>query len=227
MMCGRFTITIDLEDLREYLVEHYDITELKSEFQLPRYNIAPTQDVITIINDGSKNRVGLLKWGLIPSFAKDQKIGISMINAKSETLMEKPSFKSSFQTKRCVILADSFYEWKKEDNKKIPMRIGLNNHQIFPMAGLWSTFIKPDGSKIHSTTIITTKANALMSEIHDRMPVILNDESVKTWLNPRNHDLNMLSKVLQPYDSKAMYSYPVSSVVNNARNEMKECILKV
>jgi len=226
-MCGRFTITIDLEDLREYLVDHYDITELKSEFELPRYNIAPTQDVITIINDGSKNRVGLLKWGLIPPFAKDEKIGASMINAKSETLMEKPSFRSSFQTKRCVILADSFYEWKREENKKTPMRIGLNNNQIFPMAGLWSTFTRPDGTKIHSTTIITTHANELMSEIHDRMPVILDDQAVATWLNPRIQDLNMLSKMLKPYDSKAMYSYKVSPIVNNARNEVKECILKI
>ena len=226
-MCGRFTITIDLEDLREYLVDHYDITELKSEFELPRYNIAPTQDVITIINDGSKNRVGLLKWGLIPPFAKDEKIGASMINAKSETLMEKPSFRSSFQTKRCVILADSFYEWKREENKKTPMRIGLNNNQIFPMAGLWSTFTRPDGTKIHSTTIITTHANELMSEIHDRMPVILDDQEVATWLNPRIQDLNMLSKMLKPYESKAMYSYKVSPIVNNARNEVKECILKI
>lgn len=226
-MCGRFTITIDLEDLREYLVDHYDITELKSEFELPRYNIAPTQDVITIINDGSKNRVGLLKWGLIPPFAKDEKIGASMINAKSETLMEKPSFRSSFQTKRCVILADSFYEWKREENKKTPMRIGLNNNQIFPMAGLWSTFTRPDGTKIHSTTIITTHANELMSEIHDRMPVILDDQAVATWLNPRIQDLNMLSKMLKPYESKAMYSYKVSPIVNNARNEVKECILKI
>ncbi|PKK99666.1 MAG: hypothetical protein CVV57_01025 [Tenericutes bacterium HGW-Tenericutes-2] len=226
-MCGRFTITIDLEDLREYLVDHFDITELKSEFELPRYNIAPTQDVITIINDGSKNRVGLLKWGLIPPFAKDEKIGASMINAKSETLMEKPSFRSSFQTKRCVILADSFYEWKREENKKTPMRIGLNNNQIFPMAGLWSTFTRPDGTKIHSTTIITTHANELMSEIHDRMPVILDDQEVATWLNPRIQDLNMLSKMLKPYESKAMYSYKVSPIVNNARNEVKECILKI
>ena len=226
-MCGRFTITVDLEDLREYLVDHYDITELKSEFELPRYNIAPTQDVITIINDGSKNRVGLLKWGLIPPFAKDEKIGASMINAKSETLMERPSFRSSFQTKRCVILADSFYEWKREENKKTPMRIGLNNNQIFPMAGLWSTFTRSDGSKIHSTTIITTNANELMSEIHHRMPVILDDESVATWLNPRIQDLNMLSKMLKPYESKDMYSYKVSPIVNNARNDLKECILKI
>ena len=226
-MCGRFTITVDLEDLREYLVDHYDITELKSEFQLPRYNIAPTQDVITILNDGSKNRVGLLKWGLVPHFAKDEKIGASMINAKSETLIEKPSFKSSFQMKRCVILADSFYEWKREEHKKTPMRIGVTDQKIFPMAGLWSTFTRPDGTKLHTTTIITTYANELMSKIHDRMPVILNDDSIKEWLNPRNQDLNQLSKLLKPYQSSQMYSYEVSSLVNNARNDLKECILKV
>ena len=226
-MCGRFTITIDLEDLREYLVDHYDITELKTEFQLPRYNIAPTQDVITIINDGNKNRVGLLKWGLVPHFAKDEKIGASMINAKSETLMEKPSFKNSFQLKRCVILADSFYEWKRKENKKTPMRIGVTDQKVFPMAGLWSTFTRPDGSKLHTTTIITTHANELMSDIHDRMPVILDDKSVQDWLNPRNQDLNQLSNLLKPYPSNHMYLYEVSPMVNNARNELKECIIKV
>ncbi|MDO9628696.1 MAG: SOS response-associated peptidase [Acholeplasmataceae bacterium] len=226
-MCGRFTITVDLEDLREYLVEHFDISEMKSEFQLPRYNVAPSQDVITIINDGNKNRVGLLKWGFVPYFAKDEKIGNSMINAKSETLIDKPSFKSSFQLKRCVILADSFYEWKREENSKTPMRIGLSDEKLFPMAGLWSTFVKPDGTKLHTTTIITTKANELMSEIHDRMPVILDDVAVKEWLNPRNQDLLNLSNLLQPFPSEKMYAYPVNSVVNNAKNDSKECILKV
>src|SRR5690606_443992 len=126
---------------------------------------------------------------------------------------------SSFQTKRCIILADSFYEWKREESKKTPMRIGVNDQKVFPMAGLWSTFTRPDGTKLHTTTIITTEANELMQEIHDRMPVILDDDSVHDWLNPRNQDLNQLSKLFKPYPSKDMYSYEVSSIVNNARND--------
>lgn len=113
-MCGRFTITVTMDELKEYLSEYYEIDEMKSEIVVPRYNVAPGQDIISIINDGNKNRVGLLKWGLVPPFAKDEKIGNSMINAKSETLHEKPSYKPSFEHKRCVILANGFYEWKKK-----------------------------------------------------------------------------------------------------------------
>jgi putative SOS response-associated peptidase YedK len=226
-MCGRFTITVDLEVLRKYLIDEFDIKDIKSDFNLPRYNIAPGQDIITIINDGEKNRVGLLKWGFVPNFAKDEKIGNKMINAKSETLQEKPSFRSSFQTKRCVILADSFYEWKTDENKKTPMRIGIANKNLFLMAGLWSTFIKEDGSKLHTATIITTKANELMSKIHERMPVILDEDSVFNWLNPRNNDLEKLSTLLKPYPSKFMYSYEVSSLVNNYKNNGIDCILEV
>ena len=223
-MCGRFTITVDLEDLRVYLEDHYDIHELKEAFKLPRFNVAPGQDVITIINDGAKNRVGTLKWGLVPSFAKDEKIGNQMINAKAETLHEKPSFLPSFTHKRCVILADSFYEWKRDEHAKTPMRIQLSDEKIFPMAGLWSTFVKPDGTKLHTCTIITTEANELMKEIHHRMPVILDEKSEKEWLNPRNTNLYTLAQFLKPYDATKMKSYKVSSIVNASTNETPECI---
>ncbi|MBE0701161.1 MAG: SOS response-associated peptidase, partial [Acholeplasmataceae bacterium] len=156
--------------------------------------------------------------------AKDEKIGFSMINAKSETLGEKPSFYPSFKTKRCVILADGFYEWKKEQKQKTPMRIVLKDQKIFPMAGLWSTYQRSDGSKFFTCTIITTSANDLMASIHDRMPVILTEENQKAWLNPRNTDLDMLSKVLVPYDSTKMHAYLVSNLVNKASNDLYECI---
>ena len=223
-MCGRFTITVSLDELKEYLHDYYEIDEMKSEIVVPRYNVSPGQEIISIINDGSKNRVGLLKWGFVPSFAKDEKIGYSMINAKSETLEQKVSYKQSFETKRCVILADGFYEWKKDNNHKQPMRILMKDQSIFPIAGLWTTYVKPDGSKLHSTTIITTQANDLVSSIHDRMPVILTDETRKTWLNPRIHDLRLLSSILKPYEPDKMTAYPVSSLVNSSINELKECI---
>jgi putative SOS response-associated peptidase YedK len=223
-MCGRFTITVDLEDLRVYLEEHYQIQDLKQSFDLPRFNVSPGQDVITIINDGAKNRVGTLRWGLVPSFAKDEKIGYQMINAKAETLHSKPSFLPSFTSKRCVILADSFYEWKRMDGEKQPMRIQKKDEKIFPMAGLWSTFVKPDGSKLHTCTIITTEGNALMKDIHDRMPVILDDDAMKTWLNPRITNLYELSQLLKPYDSNRMKAYAVSTFVNASKNESPDCI---
>lgn len=226
-MCGRFTITVDLEDLRVYLEENYDIHDLKTEFKLPRFNVSPGQDVITIINDGTKNRVGTLKWGFVPPFAKDEKIGYQMINAKAETLHEKPSFLPSFKSKRCVILADSFYEWKKEGSAKTPMRILSKDEKIFPMAGLWTTFTKEDGTKLHTCTIITTEANDVMKDIHERMPVILDEKSLITWLNPKENNIYSLSQLLKPYASHKMKSYQVSTFVNHASNDSKECIKPV
>jgi putative SOS response-associated peptidase YedK len=226
-MCGRFTISISADELKEYLKESYEIEEVNAEFDLPRYNVAPGQPIISIINDGKKNRVGLFKWGLVPSFSKDEKIGNSLINAKSETLIEKPSFKSSYESKRCVIIANGFYEWKKEEKQKTPMHIKMIDSSIFPIAGLWSTYTKTDGSKLHTATIITTEANTLVSTIHDRMPVILTEENKKIWLNPQIKDTSILQKLLKPYDASLMQSYPVSSLVNSATNDTPECIVSV
>lgn len=223
-MCGRFTITVTMDELKDYLSEYYDIDEMKSDFVLPRYNVAPGQDVISIINDGAKNRVGLFKWGFVPSFAKDEKIGYNMINAKSETLSEKPSYRPSLEHKRCVILADGFYEWKKEDKNKIPMRILMKDKSIFPIAGLWSTFIRPDGTKLHSCTIITTQANEIMKDIHDRMPVILTEEDRKIWLNPRISDYRSITPLLKPFEPEFMYTYSVSSKVNTSTYDEPDCI---
>ena len=223
-MCGRFTITVTMDELKDYLSEYYEIDEMKSKIVVPRYNVAPGQEIITIINDGNKNRVGLLKWGLVPPFAQDEKIGNSMINAKSETLHEKPSYKSSFEHKRCVILANGFYEWKRNDKIKTPMRILMKDQSIFPIAGLWSTYHRPDGTKLHTCTIITTQANEVVSSIHDRMPVILTEENRKAWLNPRITDYQLLSHTLKPFEPSKMYAYQVFSLVNNATNEIPECI---
>ncbi|MCR3906291.1 MAG: SOS response-associated peptidase [Tenericutes bacterium] len=223
-MCGRFTVSVTLDELKQYLYDDYDIEEVNNDFNLPRFNVAPGQSIISIINDRTKNRVGLLKWGFIPSFAKDEKTSLNIINAKAETLHQKPAFITSFQSKRCVIIADGFYEWKKSDDKKTPMHIQLKDKKLFPMAGLWNTFTKDDGTKIHTCAIITTKANDMMSTIHDRMPVILSEDSRKSWLNPDNKDLNELSRLLNPYDSNQMESYQVSNIVNNASNDVPDCI---
>jgi putative SOS response-associated peptidase YedK len=225
-MCGRFTITVSIDELREYLKEDYDIDLDERLFDLPRYNVAPGQDVIAIINDGKKNRVGLLRWGFLPSFAKDEKLAYSMINAKSETLTEKPAYQEAFKSKRCIILADGFYEWKKDKSDKKPLYIHQKDKSLFPMAGLWSTWSKEDGTKVHTCTIVTTEANQLMEPIHDRMPVILEAESKKLWLNPFEKNTNTLSKILKPYDSNLMTYYPVSTLVNAAKNDSKACIIE-
>ncbi|MBN2300045.1 MAG: SOS response-associated peptidase [Acholeplasmataceae bacterium] len=223
-MCGRFTITVTMDELKEYLKAYYDIEEIENEFDIPRYNVSPGQEVITIINDGNKNRIGLLKWGFVPPFAKDEKTSYTMINAKAETLHEKISYKGSFEHKRCVILADGFYEWKKEKDHKQPIRILMKDHKIFPIAGLYATYQRQDGSKLHTCTLITTEANKMMSSIHERMPVILTEEHRKVWLNPHNTDIKQLSLLLTPYESDHMISYKVSNIVNQTKNDLKMCI---
>ncbi len=223
-MCGRFTITVTMDELKEYLSEYYDIDEMKSSIVVPRYNVAPGQEVISIINDGSKNRVGLLKWGFVPSFAKDNKLAHTMINARSEMIHEKKAYRPSLEHKRCVILANGFYEWKNTGEEKIPMRILMKNHSLFPIAGLWSSYVKRDGTKEHTCTIITTQANDIVSQIHNRMPVILNEEDRKTWLNPNIKDYNLVTPLLKPFLPERMYAYQVSTKVNSALNEIPECI---
>jgi len=223
-MCGRFSISVNKEDMAQYLNDEYGIDELKEGIDIPRYNVAPSQDLLTVIHDGQKYRAGLIKWGFVPSFAKSENSNFGMINAKAETLRDKPAFRSSLKTKRCVILADGFYEWQKANQSKQPMRIQVTNQPIFPMAGIWSAFIRPDGSKLFTCAIITCAANELMKNIHDRMPVILNKEAEKIWLNPKVTDPDVLSNLLLPYDTDLMKYYPISSLVNQATNELADII---
>jgi len=225
-MCGRFSLSVEPKEFELYLDDQYGIVGAHHEWVLPRYNIAPGQNVISIIDDGKNNRVGVFKWGLVPPFAPDEKIGYNMINAKAETLTEKPSFKPSLKTKRCIILANGFYEWKREGQKKAPMRFVKNDQSIFPIAGLWSTYIRPDGTKLHTCTLITTQANKVVSQLHDRMPVILTEAAVAVWLNPKITDFDTLIPLLVPYSDALMSSYSVSDLVNNAQNELPECIVK-
>ena len=222
-MCGRFSITINQEELKAHLSTNYNVANFSAVFNLPRFNIAPGQEIIAIINDGKNNRVGHLKWGFIPSFPKDEKIGFSMINAKSETIDEKISYRQSFEKRRCLILADSFYEWKRVGKDKTPMRIKKIDGKIFAMAGIWNTYTRPDGVKVHSCAIITTSANKLVADIHDRMPVILNQVDQKVWLNQAS-DTIALKALLKPYPETEMEAYEVSSIVNNAANDVVECI---
>jgi len=223
-MCGRFSISVTKAELLEYLQSEFEISEIGDDIHLPRFNVAPSQKILSIVNDGKKNRIGLIRWGLVPSFAKDETIGSRIINAKSETVAEKPSFTPSLEHRRCVILADGFYEWDHQGKAKTPMRFVLDGRKLFPMAGLWSAFEKPDGSKLYTCAIITTHANGIVSPYHDRMPVILDGLGQNLWLNPAITDPLILKSVLLPYDESRMRTYEVSRIVNNANTDTIECI---
>lgn len=219
-MCGRFTMAVSEATLRDFLKEQYNILDFKSVMNLPNYNIAPGTNIICIISDGKEYRAGEIEWGFTSSFSPD---GKTFINARSETAMSKPTFKESFYSRRCVIVADGFYEWSKNDNSKEPMRIQLQNKELFGFAGLWTKEVV-DGGTHYSCTILTTSANDLIKEIHHRMPVILNEEDAKLWLDPSVRDRDLLSSVLKKYPSRDMIYYPVSEIVNNPINNNAECI---
>jgi putative SOS response-associated peptidase YedK len=224
-MCGRFTLTASVDQL----IDRFDIEYfLEQEDFQPSYNIAPSQSVVAVINNGRHNKMGYLRWGLIPPWAKDMSIGHKMINARSETLLEKPSFRTAYKKKRCLIIADSFYEWKRLDEKrKTPMRIKLKSEELFAMAGLWENWQSPEGKSIFSCTVITTTPNKLVEGIHDRMPVILRPEDERTWLDPSIKDTRILEPLMAPLDEKWMDVYEVSSLVNSPKNNSIELIQRI
>ena len=221
-MCGRFTLTADPADLQEA----FEWVNFGNARLSPRYNIAPTQPIAVIANT-DEYKLDFFTWGLLPFWAKDPSIGSRMINARAETLAEKPSFKNAYKRRRCLILADGFYEWKKEPGSKTktPYYIRLKSGKAFAFAGLWENWHSPDSSQILSCTIITTQPNELLADIHNRMPVILPPGAYKQWLTPGESDTRDLAGLLKPYPASEMKAYPVSTLVNNPANEMPECIL--
>ena len=221
-MCGRYTNTISIKKL----AERFGFKTIADEFR-PRYNIAPGQMAPVVLRN-SPNRLEMMRWGLVPVWAKEEKIGYKMINARAETLAEKPSFKRPFQRHRCLVLADSFYEWKPQagSKKKIPMRIILKGGVPFAFAGLWDHWEKPDGTDLHTFTIITTQANSKLQGIHDRMPVILKPKAEEVWLDPEMQDPERLGEFLKPYPDGEMEFYPVSTVVNSPQNDVPQCVEK-
>lgn len=218
-MCGRFNLYSSIE----ILFDQFDLINWEILESSPRYNIAPSQEVFAVIKGEEGNRGGYLRWGLVPSWANDPKIGYKMINARAETINEKPSFKKLLARRRCLILADGFYEWKKEGNRKYPYHIRLKNGLPFAFAGLWDRW-NQNGKTIQSCTIITTEANELMVDIHERMPVILTKEAEKTWLDRTIQDEQHLKSLLVPFDSNDMEAFPISELVNNPKNEGIEII---
>ncbi|MFC5469319.1 SOS response-associated peptidase [Cohnella suwonensis] len=219
-MCGRYTVVVSMEELMLRYLSEVPTTY----YRTPKYNLAPMQMVPAVVNDGTANRLGELRWGLVPSWAQDDKIGSKMINARAETILEKPSFKTLIRRKRAIVPADGFYEWKKSGNAKQPMRITLKDGAVFSMAALYDTWMSPDGRKISTCTIITTTPNGLMADIHDRMPVILRPEDEAEWLARGNEDVARLTGLLVPYDAAKMRAYPVSPLVGNVKNDSPELI---
>lgn len=219
-MCGRFTLTADVVALQKT----FPWLNIPAEIT-PRYNIAPTQPVAVVPNDG-KNQLDFYIWGLIPSWAKDPQMGKRLINARAETLAEKPAFRAAFHRRRCLILADGFFEWQQTKGMpKTPLFIRLTSGEPFAFAGLWEVWNSSDGSTIFSCAIITTQPNELMEKIHNRMPVILPRDAYPIWLDPGEQKLNQLSSLLRPYPADEMQAYPVSRLVNSPSNDSPQCIV--
>jgi putative SOS response-associated peptidase YedK len=219
-MCGRFSCFTPLEALRERFQ-----ADPPDEQVYPRYNAAPGQRLI-VIPMGDPNKMHLYKWGLIPHWAKDPKIGNSLINARSETLKEKPAFRGSLQKGRCLVLADGFYEWGIKDGRKIPYRIELKDRKPFSMAGLSSKWKDTTGKEIGTFTIITTNANEIVGTIHNRMPVIFNPEQEINWIDPST-DFQDVNQYLLPYPENDMTIYPISTLVNSPKNDSAEIVKSV
>lgn len=217
-MCGRFTLTAELSELQRA----FPWTEFPAEI-VPRYNIAPSQPVAVITNHNPK-QVDFFQWGLIPHWAKAPQIGHRVINARAETLTQKPAFRAPYRYRRCLILADGFFEWQKEGKTKRPFLFRFKSQTPFAMAGLWDRWQSPDGSEILSCTIITTEANDLVKSIHERMPVILPFNDLQYWLEASEAELARLNSLLQPYPATELEAFAVSPIVNNPHQDRPECI---
>lgn len=218
-MCGRFVLRASPQQLQQ-------LFELDSSEPVePRYNIAPSQPVLAVREsvEGADREMTFLSWGLVPFWADDPKIGNRMINARSETAHEKPSFRAAFKYRRCIIPADGFYEWQKKNGAKQPMLIGLEDDRPFGLAGLWEHWER-DGSVIESCTILTTEPNELLKPIHNRMPVILHPEDYDEWLDRSVQKADPLRHLLRPFPAEKMKTVPVSTHVNNPRNEDPTCV---
>ncbi len=216
-MCGRFALTSKTKEIERLLPDVRVKVDLK-----PRYNIAPSQNIAAVLNTNPSELVGV-RWGLIPSWAKDSTFGNNMINARAEGITEKPAFKYPFRKKRCLILADCFYEWKQiaGEKKKQPYLIRMKSGEPFTFAGLWDSWNDPDEGLINSATIITTQPNSLMTLIHNRMPVIISRNNMNLWLSS-NSESEVLLSLLSSYPADEMTAFPISLAVNSPANDYED-----
>jgi putative SOS response-associated peptidase YedK len=220
-MCGRFARKSDPRKLaKEFGVAEAPDAE-------PSYNVAPTHSVLAVRQGGDGREMTFFKWGLVPSWAKDALIGARLINARSETVEEKPSFRDAFRRRRCVVPADGFFEWKREGAKKLPFFFRMRDERAFGFAGLWERWEGEGGQVINSCTILTTEANGVLRPVHDRMPVILHPEDYGLWLKGGERERDLLRELLRPYPAEEMTGYPVSPAVNSTRGRGSELIAEM
>jgi putative SOS response-associated peptidase YedK len=217
LMCGRFVRQKDVDAI----VRDFGVEKVACGLA-PSYNVAPTQQVGVIIEDGIKQLVSV-RWGLVPSWASGLSVGNTMINARAETVAHKGSFREAFEKRRCLVVADGFYEWRKEGKTKQPIFIRLKTDRAFGFAGLYENWLSPDGRNIRTCTIITTEPNEKMKTIHNRMPVIIPMEQEETWLRSESDPTRLLS-LLKPYPAEEMQTYEVSALVNSPANDSPECM---
>jgi putative SOS response-associated peptidase YedK len=223
-MCGRYRLS-----RRKQLIEEYFASASGDDEWTPRFNIAPTQPV-PVIRQHPKEPVrelSLMRWGLIPSWAKDSSVAASMINARSETAATKPAFRDALKSRRCLIPADGFYEWVRTAKAKQPYCFEVNDGELFAFAGLWDRWKNPSGEWVKTCSILTTTPNAVTSAVYDRMPVILDPDSYDLWLDPGMTNATAASELLKPYDARLMRCYPVSSRINHVANDDEECSVPV
>jgi putative SOS response-associated peptidase YedK len=219
-MCGRFSNRTSAERVKkEFNISEVPLVEA-------RYNIAPTQKIMGISQEAGELEARLFKWGLIPSWAKDAKIGARLINARSETVSEKPAFRVAFKQRRCIIPADGYYEWQRTEDRKQPYYFMMLDDQPFRFAGLWDRWEMPEGEFLETCTILTTDANEKTRDIHDRMPVILHPGDYDLWLDEDVRKLDLLKELFRPYPLDEMTFYPMSTLVNNVRVDRAELIDK-
>src|SRR5689334_8781536 len=215
-MCGRFSLTTPVEEL----VEKFNAPPVSK--LSPRYNIAPSQEILTVLKKDEGREMSLLLWGLIPSWSKD---GRGFINARAETIIEKPSFRTAFKRRPCLIPADGFFEWRKQGREKQPFYFRMKDGEAFAFAGIWEEW-KSEGEKIPTCAIITTGPNEIMSPVHDRMPVILHEKDYDLWLETDADKVDERVELLQPYPAAEMEAYPVSTLVNNPAYNVADAIRK-
>jgi putative SOS response-associated peptidase YedK len=218
-MCGRFEIHSPIE----IIAEIFGIADWDIEYQ-PRYNIAPSQDILIVINNDGKRKLIKSRWGFVPSWSRDLDIGYRMINARAETVASNKTFKSAFEKQRCLVVADGFYEWRKEGTTKKPFYIRLKSHKPFGFAGLYNAWMSPGGEPLTMSTIMTVGANELVMPIHDRMPVITRADNYDIWLDPKGQDSSAIPGLLNPYPSGEMEIFPVTPKVNSFKYNSPENI---
>ena len=212
-MCGRFTQRADSKKI----AKSFGVTEVPAVEA--RYNVAPTQDILAVYESGDGRAATLYKWGLVPSWANDASMGARLINARSETVAEKPAFRQAFKQRRCIIPADGFYEWQRTEGRKQPFFFRMQDDRQFGFAGLWERWEGEGGKVINSCTILTTEANEVLRPVHDRMPVILHPDDYGLWLCAEVRELDLVREMLRPYPADEMMGYPVGGSVNSPRNQ--------